>query len=188
MIRRSYGYAAILSAALLMALSILIWVSPAVETAQAQSPAATPDAPALTAESHTVKRGLEVFKREAQCQFCHGWDGSGDDSEYGGSAPSLRATALTRDEIAETVKCGRIGAGMPYHDKNAYTTDGCYGMTEADLGDDAPPKPLKFLSERDIEAVADYVATVLKGLPDKPTLDQCIAFWGTDTRACDKYK
>ena len=155
-----------------------------------QGAAAPSNAAPLSASSPSVQRGKEVFKSVAQCQFCHGWDGGGDSSEYGGNAPSLRATQLDRDQIAETVKCGRSGAGMPYHDRNAYTAeDKCYGMTEADLGTtNMPLKPIAFLAQRDIDAVADYVATVVKGEPPVPTHEECVVFFGSETHACDKYK
>ena len=88
-----------------------------------------------------------------------------------------------------TVQCGRPGTNMPYHDKRAYGGKvDCYGLTAEQVGEDKPPKAIKFLSDRDIGAVADYVLTVLKGKPEEPTLEECIAFWGSETRACDKYK
>jgi mono/diheme cytochrome c family protein len=163
---------------------------PSTSSASAQGDAAPSDAASLSASSPSVQRGKEVFKSVAQCQFCHGWDGGGDSSEYGGNAPSLRATQLDRDQIAETVKCGRPDAGMPYHDRNAYTADDkCYGMTTADLGTSKMPlKPIAFLSQRDIDAVADYVATVVKGEPPVPTHAECVAFFGSETRACNRYK
>jgi mono/diheme cytochrome c family protein len=141
---------------------------------------------AASADERSVRRGLGVFKDKAQCEFCHGWDGSGQTSEYGGVAPSLRATELSRDQIAEVVRCGRPGTNMPYHDRRAYTDDRCYGMTAADLGDQMPPLPIETLSERSINDVADYVAEMLKGKGDA-TYDECLEYWGPG-RFCERYR
>lgn len=135
-----------------------------------------------------VERGHQVYKSVAQCQFCHGWHGAGDDSEYGGAAPSLRATGLDKADIMLTVRCGRPDTNMPFHDKNAYGKTDCYGISKDDPGVTLPPRAIKFLSDRDIEAVADYVVAVLKGKPQQPTHAECVAFWGSETRACDKYQ
>jgi len=138
------------------------------------------------ADERSVRRGYTVFKDKAQCEFCHAWDGGGQTSEYGGVAPSLRATQLDRDQIAEVVRCGRPGTNMPYHDQRAYTDDRCYGMTAAQIGDQIPPKPIEPLSDRSINDVADYVFEHLKGRGE-PTYDECLEYWGPG-RFCDRYK
>ena len=51
--------------------------------------------------------GKAVFKR-ANCFGCHKWHGNGGGG-YGGDALSLRKTELTREQIIETVTCGRPG-------------------------------------------------------------------------------
>src|ERR1700750_2428574 len=53
--------------------------------------------------------GKAIYKR-ANCFGCHKWHGDGGGG-YGGAALSLRATELTRDQIMETVACGRAGGG-----------------------------------------------------------------------------
>src|SRR5215470_16802545 len=84
------------------------------------------------ADARTIAYGKEVFKTKATCQFCHKWDGSGDQG-YGGNALSLRRTRLTPEQMAEVVKCGRPHTQMPYHDRFAYTDKRCYKMTREDL-------------------------------------------------------
>ena len=88
-------------------------------------------------EARALEYGKEIYKIKANCQFCHKWDASGD-TGYGEIALSLRKTALTPEQFAEVVKCGRPGTGMPYHDQYAYTDKRCYGVTRAELGKDAP--------------------------------------------------
>src|ERR1700747_2504515 len=53
--------------------------------------------------------GKAVFKR-ANCMGCHKWHGNGGGG-YGGDALSLRKTELARDQIIETISCGRPATG-----------------------------------------------------------------------------
>jgi mono/diheme cytochrome c family protein len=129
--------------------------------------------------------GKAVFKR-ANCFGCHKWHGNGGGG-YGGDALSLRRTELTRDQIIETVSCGRPGTGMPYFVRGAYDTIKCHGMARQDVGDRIPPEGGTFLRPPDIEAVADYVLAHIKGRGE-PTYDECISFFGNTSRVCDIYK
>lgn len=129
--------------------------------------------------------GVRVFK-SANCVGCHKWTGSGGGG-YGGAAANLRQTALTRDQIIETIRCGRPGAGMPYFERDAYANGACYGLKKADLpSGQMPPEPDHYLRPKEIDAVADYVLTHFKGKGD-PTFAECQAFFGTGTRVCDTY-
>lgn len=132
-----------------------------------------------------VDQGFAVFKK-ANCVGCHKWHGGGGGG-YGGDALSLRKTVLTREQIIETVSCGRPGTGMPFHLRGAYDTVKCYDMTRADIANQMPPEAAAFLRPADIEAVTDYVIARVKGRGE-PTLDECTAFFGTATRACDVYR
>ena len=134
-------------------------------------------------DARTIEYGKDVFKTKATCQFCHKWDASGDQG-YGGNALSLRKTQLTPAQMAEVIKCGRPGTGMPYHDRFAYTDKRCYDMTRTDLGNDMPPAGNEFLQPREIDAVVKYLfaKAVGRGLS---TYAECVDFWGTDTRECE---
>ena len=136
-------------------------------------------------DARTIEYGKEIFKTKATCQFCHKWDASGDQG-YGGNALSLRKTQLTPAQMAEVIKCGRPGTGMPYHDRFAYTDKRCYGMTAADLGDQMPDRSQVTLQRDEIDALADYVATKIKGL-GKVTQQQCYDYYGPGTVTCDIY-
>jgi mono/diheme cytochrome c family protein len=137
-------------------------------------------------EARTIEYGKEVFKTKATCQFCHKWDASGDQG-YGGNALSLRKTQLTPAQMAEVVKCGRPGTGMPYHDRFAYTDKRCYDMTRADLGNNMPPAGNEFLQPREIDAVVKYLFARVVGRGPS-TYQECVDFWGTDTRECEPMK
>src|SRR6201996_7503826 len=129
-------------------------------------------------EDRQIPFGKEIFKSKATCQYCHRWDGNGDQG-YGGLALSLRKTQLTHDQLVETVRCGRPGTGMPYHDQFAYTDKRCYGVTKADVGDDIPPIG-SALSKNQIDAVVAYVFAKVVGR-GADTYEECVDFWGPGT-------
>jgi mono/diheme cytochrome c family protein len=130
-------------------------------------------------------QGKQIF-RKANCFGCHKWHGDGGGS-YGGAALSLRRTELDRAQIIEIVRCGRPNTGMPYHERGAYSDGRCNGLTEKDLGDGMPPQAPQPLRLSEIEAVTDYVIAAIKGRGE-PTLDECLAFWGGESRMCNPYR
>src|SRR6516225_4957456 len=134
-------------------------------------------APAAVAQED-VARGLAIWKDKAGCPLCHGWAGDGLASGFHnqGGLP-LRKTQLTRDQIHMTIQCGRPGTAMPHFDRFAYTDKRCYGMTEKDLGNQVPDRAPTTLQVFEMDAVADYVATILKGA-GPVTRAQCFAFFG----------
>jgi mono/diheme cytochrome c family protein len=136
-------------------------------------------------EARTLEYGKEIYKVKANCQFCHKWDASGD-TGYGGVALSLRKTALNREQFAEVIKCGRPGTGMPYHDQYAYTDKRCYGVTREEVGKDLPLLG-ESLSPREIDAVVKYLFAKAVGRSES-TYEDCVDFWGTDTRQCEPMK
>jgi mono/diheme cytochrome c family protein len=129
--------------------------------------------------------GKHVFQR-ANCMGCHKWHGNGGGG-YGGDALSLRKTQLTREQIIETVSCGRPGTGMPFFVRGSYDNVQCYDMLRKDAGDLMPPEANVFLRSSEIEAVADYVIAHIKG-KGEPTYDECTAFFANGSRVCNVYK
>jgi mono/diheme cytochrome c family protein len=136
-------------------------------------------------EARTIEYGKEIYKIKANCQFCHKWDASGD-TGYGGIALSLRKTRLTPERFAEVIKCGRPATGMPYHDQYAYTDKRCYGMAREDLGKNMPLLGESLLP-REIDAVVKYLYAKAIGRGEA-TYDDCVDFWGKDTRQCEPMK
>jgi mono/diheme cytochrome c family protein len=129
--------------------------------------------------------GKAVFKR-ANCFGCHKWHGNGGGG-YGGDALSLRKTELTKDQIVETVECGRPGTGMPFFMRGAYDATKCHGMNREEVGAQIPPEANVFLRHEDVEAVADYVLTHIKG-KGEPAYSECTDFFGNTSHVCDVYK
>jgi mono/diheme cytochrome c family protein len=129
--------------------------------------------------------GKAVFKR-ANCFGCHKWHGNGGGG-YGGDALSLRKTELTKEQIIETVECGRPGTGMPFFMRGAYDTTKCHGMNRAEVGAQSPPEATVFLRREDVDAVAGYVLTHIKG-KGEPNYAECTDFFGNTSHVCDIYK
>ncbi len=137
-------------------------------------------------DARTLEFGKDIFKTKARCQFCHKWDGTGDQG-YGGNALSLRKTELTREQLTEVVKCGRLATEMPYHDKFAYTDKRCFGVTREQAGAEAPPDANQFLQASEINAVVAYVFARIVG-KGAPNYDECVDFWGKDTQQCEPFR
>ncbi|GJD48041.1 hypothetical protein OPKNFCMD_0756 [Methylobacterium crusticola] len=128
--------------------------------------------------------GLPVFKKA--CAGCHKWHGDGGGG-YGGDALSLRKTALAKEQIVEVVNCGRPGTGMPLHERGAYDAVKCYESLRAEMGASMPPEAAAFLRPAEVQAVAAYVVDRLKG-KGEPNVEECTAFFGGTSRACDIYR
>jgi mono/diheme cytochrome c family protein len=142
----------------------------------------------VLAQEDTVARGQAIWKEKAGCQECHGWAGDGKGGfHHEGKALSLRVTELTRDQIRMTIQCGRPGTPMPHFDRFAYTDKRCYDMTAEDLGAEVPSNSGTALQAYEIDALADYVATKLKGA-GAATRAQCLAFFQMSSAVqCDTY-
>src|SRR5215469_4031515 len=96
----------------------------------------------VMAVAQDLTDGLRIWKNKAGCPQCHGWAGDGFPAAFHseGNAPSLRVTQLNRDQIRETVQCGRPGTSMPHFDRFAYTDKRCYDLTAEDLGNRVPDR------------------------------------------------
>jgi len=129
--------------------------------------------------------GRRIFLEKADCAYCHGWagDGAGQGQSPGGAA-NLRQSRLNRDSLIMVISCGIPGRGMPHFDDRAYTDKRCYGMTEAELGENVPPNPPSTaLPRRDIETVADYLLAKVVGR-GPITREECVETLGPRVRSC----
>lgn len=154
-----------------------IWLSVAI--------AALACAPAHAQNSDFGKR---IYHDKAICSYCHGWagDGAGEGQSSGGAA-DLRKTPLTRAQLIEIIKCGIPGRAMPHFDEAAYTDKRCYNSTEADMGANKPPLPPgSTLSQREIEALVDYMQAKIVGR-GPITREECFETLGERVRSCADY-
>jgi mono/diheme cytochrome c family protein len=148
------------------------------------SPSAMCLFPAVGVPPSAAADGKAIYEK-ANCVGCHKWHGGGGGG-YGGAALSLRATRLDRDQLIEVVRCGRPGTRMPFHDKNAWSSGGCYGIDPKTLGNDMPPAAPELLTPEETASVVDFVIAHQKG-KGRPNRADCIAFWGEGSRECQGY-
>ena len=141
---------------------------------------------ALAQDDASIRTGQRAYGTTAVCASCHGWAGDGEGDPRAPNGPSLRTTQLNRDQLREVVLCGRPGTQMPYHDRNAYTDDRCYGATRDDLGDQVPPAG-KFLRETQVEALLDFLEARVVG-HGEITAEECVAYWGDGAAVCNQYR
>ena len=83
---------------------------------------------AAKADEAKEKAGLSVW-RSSGCSECHGAFANGEkERDEAPTGANLRQTRLDDATIAETIRCGRPGAGMPSFGADAYKERGCYGQ------------------------------------------------------------
>lgn len=136
-----------------------------------------------------VEEGLQVYK-DGGCRACHGWAGNGVREGENPEGPSIRQTFLPAEAIRTTIQCGRPSRLMPYYDHQAYNLDDrCYGITRFNAGDtQLPPRGRTDFNDEQLDAIVAYLMTRVVGLPDEPTLEQCVAFFGPDNNYCTLYE
>jgi|SRR6185312_2490099 mono/diheme cytochrome c family protein len=132
--------------------------------------------------------GRRIFQQKAECSFCHGWAGDGaGQPQSPGKAANLRVTKLSREQIIMVVSCGIPGTAMPHFDDQAYSDKRCYGMTEADMGQNMPTlPPSTTIAKREIEAVADYILGKIANR-GPITREECREVFGERAHSCDEY-
>src|SRR5262249_38243952 len=129
---------------------------------------------------------MRLFLQKGNCQACHGWAGDGrkTDNQMPDGA-NLRETALDRELVAMTIKCGRPGRDMPAYDRLAYSDGRCYGMKQADLRGPGTtlPAPPATLQPREIALIVDFLfeKVVKKGPMDRA---RCVEYWGREESTC----
>jgi len=101
---------------------------------------------------------------------------------------NLRKTRLARNDLIETIKCGRPGRDMPAFDKFAYSDGRCFGMKQTDLrarGLTLPDPPATLIAS-EIETLADflYAKVIGKGAMNRSS---CIEFWGSEVDLCKDF-
>src|ERR1043166_80041 len=122
--------------------------------------------PASAQDAADLADGLRLFRQKGNCQACHGWAGDGrkmDSQMPDGS--NLRESAMNRELLIITIKCGRPGTGMPAFDKFAYSDGRCFGLKQADLKSRglSLADPAATLQNREVELLADFMLARIVG-------------------------
>lgn len=115
---------------------------------------------------------------EGGCAGCHGALAAGGDGLPG---PNLRLANLDRDQLLETIACGRPGTEMPYNFVGAYTMAGayvieaCYGLP---IGGDAPvARGADYLVD-ELNTLVDFLTEYVVGVAI--SRENCAVFFGGD--------
>jgi mono/diheme cytochrome c family protein len=133
------------------------------------------------------KAGLSVW-RSSGCSECHGAFANGEkERDEAPTGANLRQTRLDDATIAETIRCGRPGAGMPSFGADAYKERGCYGQPPGPAPDDLYPSGLT-LSAQQISDVVTYLRARIVG-KRAVTPEECAWYYGERASSfCDEPK
>jgi mono/diheme cytochrome c family protein len=133
------------------------------------------------------KAGLSVW-RSSGCSECHGAFANGEkERDEAPSGANLRQTRLDDATIAETIRCGRPGAGMPSFGADAYKERGCYGQPAGPPPDDLYPSGVT-LSAQEIGDVVTYLRARIVG-KRAVTREECAWYYGDQASSfCDEPK
>jgi mono/diheme cytochrome c family protein len=135
---------------------------------------------AVAAEEAQVRAGLAAW-RNSGCSECHGAFANGEkERDEAPTGANLRTTRLDDATIAETIRCGRPGAGMPSFSEDAYAK-GCYGQPPGPAPDDLTPAPAT-LKTTDIAAIVAYLRARIIGR-GAVTPQECAAYYGENAKA-----
>ena len=122
---------------------------------------------------------------EGGCSSCHGNLAAGDGDAASPNGPNLRRSSLDRDQMSETIACGRPGSEMPYNLAGAYTETSCYGLPLGDPPGVPAGAPLTF---DEVEALVDFLMEHVVGVRTI-TRENCALFFGGNMNhpACRRY-
>ena len=102
-------------------------------------------------------------------------------------APSadLRTTRLDSEALKTTIRCGRVGTGMPAFEDGAYTIRPCYGRPLGTAPDNLQPTPRELTSD-EFDAVIAYLQARIIGR-GRITREECVAYYDDQPDRCEDY-
>ena len=132
--------------------------------------------------------GEDIWRSGLSCWDCHGNMGNGrNEDPRSPKGFNFRETILTVEQIAEVIRCGRIGTPMPFFGRNAYTGENsCFGLNAADLGAQMPPEGLPTLNARQTDGLSQFIWYYFGG-KGPATFEECIAFYGANASSCNRW-
>jgi hypothetical protein len=133
-----------------------------------------------------VSAGLWTWKTSG-CADCHGpfADGDREDDDFPIGA-NLRTTRLDATDLKATIRCGRVGTGMPAFEEGAYAIHSCYGRPLGNAPDKLEPSSRKLTAD-EIDAVIAYLQARIIGR-GRITRQECLAYYEDQQDSCEDYK
>ena len=116
--------------------------------------------------------GVTAWKRGG-CSNCHGNLAAGGQDPSYPQGPSLRVTLLDKDQLIETISCGRPGTEMPANLKDAYATVPCYGLPTGEVPKEV--RPGGGLTQDEIKALVAFLGSEVVG-KKRITRQNCALF------------
>ena len=137
-------------------------------------------------DNDKVGAGLWTWKTSG-CADCHGpfADGDRDDDDFPIGA-NLRTTKLDAGALKETIRCGRVGTGMPAFEDGAYIVHSCYGRPLGSTLGKLEPSARKLIGD-EIDAVIAYLQASIIGR-GRITQKECLAYYDDQPDVCEDYK
>lgn len=129
---------------------------------------------ALATPSHAQDAGATVWARGG-CAACHGNLAAGDGDPSYPRGPNLRRTQLDRDQLLETIACGRPNTQMPTNLKGAYKEVSCYGLPVGEVPGEVVNLGKGSLTKEEIVALTDFLMANVVGKP-RITRANCALF------------
>jgi hypothetical protein len=138
------------------------------------------------AAQDAVAVGLKAWQDNG-CFNCHGTFGEGGEGGHFPAGPSLRRTRMSKEDLRETIACGRPGTEMPANLEGAYVRVPCFGLP---LG---PPPPGTTagvaMPAAQLDAMVEYLLARVVGKSPNITKAECAAYHGRpDHPDCDNYR
>lgn len=132
--------------------------------------------------------GEGLWRAAPSCWDCHGNMGNGrQEDPRSPIGADFREMALSVEQVAEVIRCGRPGTPMPSFGRKPYEgRNPCYGTTAEDLGDAVPPTGTETLNARQIDALAQFIVYQFEGR-GPATQEECHAFYGADASSCKRW-
>jgi hypothetical protein len=137
-------------------------------------------------DNEKVSAGLWTWKTSG-CADCHGpfADGDREDDDFPIGA-NLRTTRLDATDLKATIRCGRVGTGMPAFEEGAYAIHSCYGRPLGNAPDKLEPSSRKLTAD-EIDAVIAYLQARIIGR-GRITRQECLAYYEDQQDSCEDYK
>ena len=142
------------------------------------------------ADAQNLSLGKRTWEVKAYCPRCHGWSGIGGvgEDDRAPQGANLRETLMTREILEEVIKCGMPATEMPHFNRLAWTDEehACFGMTAADVGNDKPFRAEKHLTQRELDALLDYMMAKVVGR-GPITKEECEEYFSPGSNRCRFY-
>lgn len=138
-----------------------------------------------------AEKGKRVYQRVGNCASCHGWaadGGAGRNPMEHAQGANLRETQLDEQGLFDTIRCGRPGTKMPYHDSVSYKDGRCNGLLMSDFAPDQAPTSGKTFSESQLIDLIAYLEKYVVG-KGKATYEECRLYYETNPdKSCAYFK